>query len=228
MLCLAFLAAPAASDPVESLADAAAVHREAGRFAEAIVAYLRAYELGPEANLLYNVAYIYDKDLKNAERAREFYRRYAIAKDALPDLRVLAIERLEVLAVESVEPEVREVVREVEVIREVERPAPLVLAPPPPPPDAARAWGWSVLGVGAASTLTGVAFTVLAAQSEDERASASDALERQALADESSERAALGHVSLAIGALGLVSGALLLFLDDEALAADAGGPLFRF
>jgi tetratricopeptide (TPR) repeat protein len=69
----------------------------AGRYPEAIAAYLEAYDLAQAATALFNVATIYDRKLHDAAHASEFYRRYVQAPDAEPDLVTRAEGRLAAL-----------------------------------------------------------------------------------------------------------------------------------
>ncbi len=58
----------------EKLAEDARKEREAKRYPEAIDLYLRAHTIQPDAAFLYNVAFIYDRDLGELTRAERFYR----------------------------------------------------------------------------------------------------------------------------------------------------------
>ncbi|MFZ5439425.1 MAG: hypothetical protein ACOZQL_05430 [Myxococcota bacterium] len=68
---------------------------KAGRYQEAVKLYLRGYELTPLSSILYNVAAIYDRRLKDPALAADFYRRYAAAPDAEPELTKKALARIE-------------------------------------------------------------------------------------------------------------------------------------
>ncbi len=107
-LSIAFAASPARADDAkppaataEQLAEQAYEQHAAGKDAEAISTYLRAYELSKASALLFNVATIYDRKLRERGLAEDFYRRYLAATDAEPDLVRKATERLTALKKED-------------------------------------------------------------------------------------------------------------------------------
>lgn len=113
------------------------------RFAESVALYLEAYHTAPNADILYNVARIYDAKLGDRPLAINFYRRYITDPGAVADRIELANERLLAL-------------REAELV--ATRPALKPPAPVPAPVADARASaappqpddGWSgpeVMGV---------------------------------------------------------------------------------
>jgi tetratricopeptide (TPR) repeat protein len=67
---------------------------QAKRFAEAVALYLEAYEASPNADILYNIARIYDTKLGDRPLALNFYRRYITDPGAVADRVQLANERL--------------------------------------------------------------------------------------------------------------------------------------
>jgi tetratricopeptide (TPR) repeat protein len=67
---------------------------QALRFAEAVALYLEAHEASPNADILYNVARIYDTKLGDRPLAIIFYRRYITDPGAVADRIQLANERL--------------------------------------------------------------------------------------------------------------------------------------
>lgn len=81
----------------ESKADEAFRAYQGGRFAEAVALYLEAYDAAPNADILYNVARIYDAKLLDRPLAISFYRRYISDPGAVADRVQLANERLLVL-----------------------------------------------------------------------------------------------------------------------------------
>jgi hypothetical protein len=85
----------------EGLAARAYELHEAGRYAEAIAAYLEAYELSSAAAALLNVATIYDRKLHERALAADYYHRYLAAPDAEPDLAKKATARLAALKAED-------------------------------------------------------------------------------------------------------------------------------
>jgi tetratricopeptide (TPR) repeat protein len=64
------------------------------RFAESVALYLEAYQAAPNADILYNVARIYDAKLGDRPLAINFYRRYITDPGAVADRIQLANERL--------------------------------------------------------------------------------------------------------------------------------------
>ena len=66
----------------------------AKRFAEAVALYLDAYKAAPSADVLYNVARIYDAKLGDRPLAISFYRRYIADPGAVTDRIQIANERL--------------------------------------------------------------------------------------------------------------------------------------
>ncbi len=79
---------------VERLAQAAFAHAQKSEYSEAIATYLKAYQLRPTATLLYNIAAIYDRRLRDTELATEYYTRFLKATDAEPELAEKAHRRL--------------------------------------------------------------------------------------------------------------------------------------
>ena len=57
----------------EQIAEDARIERESQRFTEAIRLYLQAHDIQPDAAFLYNVAFIYDRDLGDVLRAKRYY-----------------------------------------------------------------------------------------------------------------------------------------------------------
>jgi hypothetical protein len=110
------------------------------RFSEAVALYIEAYDASPNADILYNVARIYDTKLADRPLAINFYRRYIGDPGAVADRIRLANERLAAL-------------REAELA--ATRPTTAAVAPPARSPavpvPVGLAPGWS------ATQLTGVA-----------------------------------------------------------------------
>lgn len=67
---------------------------QARRFPEAVALYLDAYRAAPSADVLYNVARIYDAKLGDRPLAISFYRRYIADPGAVADRIQIANERL--------------------------------------------------------------------------------------------------------------------------------------
>jgi tRNA A-37 threonylcarbamoyl transferase component Bud32 len=83
-----------ATQATEQLANEAYEQVAAGKYADGIATYLKAYDISHEATLLLNVATIYDRKLKERALAAEYYRRYSSAPGAEPDRVKKVVERL--------------------------------------------------------------------------------------------------------------------------------------
>lgn len=217
-------------DRVKALAAEAAGHYEAGRFCEAIQAYRRAWRIEPVSELLYNIAYIHDHKLDDPDVARVYYRRYVRARDTDRDTRLKAFERLDALdALEGRGPR-EEVAGEPPLpprVLPVVRPGASAGLSQRVKPAAAddtetlRTAAWVSLGIGAAATLTGATFALLATHSHSKFEDAEDAAARRELADEGEQRALLGDIGLGVGLAGLAAGGVLYLLsaDDAKVSA---------
>lgn len=88
----------AEADEAVTTAEQKAAHAfeayQAKRFAEAVGLYVEAYEASPNADILYNIARIYDTKLGDRPLASNFYRRYITDPGAVADRIQLANERL--------------------------------------------------------------------------------------------------------------------------------------
>ncbi|MCB9548779.1 MAG: hypothetical protein H6706_23480 [Myxococcales bacterium] len=198
-----------------ALAVEAAAHFEAGRYCEAVQAYRKAWRIEPMSELLYNIAYIHDRQLDDPEVARVYYRRYVRARDTDRETRLKAFERLDALDAAAERP----AAAPVPVARTV---PPLALGArttPAPRGDGLgmRDAAWISLGVGAAAAAVGTTFALLATHSHSRFEEADDAAARRQLADEGEQRALLGDIGLGVGLAGLaVGGVLYLFSADDA------------
>jgi tetratricopeptide (TPR) repeat protein len=132
----------------ESKADQAFQAYQSKRFAEAVALYTEAYNAAPNADILYNVARIYDAKLLDRPLAINFYRRYITDPGAVADRIQIANERL--LALREAELAATQPTREAETTvaaAAIDTRRASVSAPTGP--------GWStaeVLGVALAST----------------------------------------------------------------------------
>lgn len=91
-------ATPAADEQnAQALSDQAYEAYEKGDFSKAIAQYLESYKLVPTAEILYNVASIYDKKLSDPKLAIEYYRRHNAATDAKAELVGKATSRIAAL-----------------------------------------------------------------------------------------------------------------------------------
>jgi hypothetical protein len=86
--------APAQAQTAEQLANEAYELHAAGKYAEAIAAYFKAYELSQAGAILFNIATIYDRKMHERQLAADFYRRYLLAPDTEQGLVKKATERL--------------------------------------------------------------------------------------------------------------------------------------
>jgi hypothetical protein len=97
----------------QAFADQAYVAYERQDWPKAVAMYMESYKLVPTADVLFNIATIYDKKIHDKRLAIEFYRRHNAATDANPELVSKAIARMSELGHEE--------------------PAPAVTTPPPSP-----------------------------------------------------------------------------------------------
>lgn len=207
-----------AADPVQALAAEAAEHFEAGRYCHAVQAYREAYRLDPLPELLYNIAYIHDRKLDDADVARIYYQRYVRARETSDKLRLIAYERLDAMRSTAATPPLVAAApgAGVRASRAVVQP----LDMQSDTGDSTRTAAWIALGVGAAATVTGATFAALATHSHSKFEEANDAATRRELADEGEQRALIGDIGLGIGLAGLAAGGVLYLLSSD----DADGP----
>jgi len=92
---------PPSTQTVEQLASQAYQQTAAGKYADAIASYMKAYEISKAGAILYNIATICDRKLHERTLAMEYFRRYLQAPDAEPDFARKATERLSVLKAEA-------------------------------------------------------------------------------------------------------------------------------
>jgi hypothetical protein len=79
-------AAAASPEDAQALADQAYAAYQHEDWTRAISLYLESYKQVPTADILYNVAKIYDGKLGEGQLAAEYYRRYTLSPDAEPSL----------------------------------------------------------------------------------------------------------------------------------------------
>jgi hypothetical protein len=148
----------------ESKADQAFRAYQSKRFAEAVALYMEAYNAAPNADILYNVARIYDAKLLDRPLAMNFYRRYITDPGAVADRIQIANERL--LALREAE------LAATQPAREVETPAAAapamgtrgaaVYAPPEPGWSTAEVLGAVLAGTGVVALGVGTGFGIAA------------------------------------------------------------------
>ena len=193
---------PTAQD-VEALAEKANTLYQARKYDQAIRYYLQAYKLGRTAALLYNVAYIYDRDLKDTDLAIAFYRRYITAPDADPELVQQATGRIR---------ELKAAARRPVVTRPPVTP-PILVDTKPEPGMRRRTWGYITMGAGGALVIGGITLAVLAKQTHDDFKTTTELSKRLTLQDRGRSLAIAGDVLWAVGAAGVVAGLVLTLTD---------------
>jgi hypothetical protein len=159
-LALALVApkATAADNPptetVDQLAAKAYDLQSAGKYAEAIAVYLRAYDISRDALTLLNIGTIYDHKLHELQAASEFYRRYVVAPDAEPARVQKVTERLTQIKREQEEAERARIEAAAKAAAQP-APPPVQAAPPasiylgasPPPEQPSSGGGMRAAGV---------------------------------------------------------------------------------
>lgn len=185
---------------------------EAGKYADAIGLYTKAFQIGNDARLLYNIASIYDKKLHDRALAEDFYRRYLTSPTTEPSLVSKATDRLSELKKEA----------------DAEKAA---AAPPPPPPAPApkpvekkpfplRETGLIVGGVGFVFVIVGSAFGVSAlSKASDVRDDCPNDVCRNASSvekrDSASSAATASTVFWGLGLAAIGGGVAMVLLDPK-------------
>jgi tetratricopeptide (TPR) repeat protein len=233
LLCGAFVAAPVsgamaqegADEALEAQFNAQAARAKAlyveGNLEEALEAFKEAYALKPEPNILYNMGRIHEKQ-GDFEQATVYYEKFANEPDIALPARQDAIARLkalkEVLAL-------REPAEQPDPIEpEPVEPDPVVTAPPIAPPEDTEkpslALPLTIMGVGAASLITGGVFGVFTGQTHDTFAQTNDLEQMRALKAQGRRQAIIADVGMLAGGALLATGGVLLVLkrrpSDEA------------
>jgi tetratricopeptide (TPR) repeat protein len=147
---LARAADPQAPETTEQLAERAYQLQAAGKYADAVATYLKAYELSKDALTLLNVARIYDQKLHENELASEYYRRYVMAPDAEPDRVKRVTERITALKREAEEERAKAVAAPSSGAANAASPPPADAVPPPAssaPTEASPGAGMRTAGV---------------------------------------------------------------------------------
>jgi tetratricopeptide (TPR) repeat protein len=220
----AVCAQSAEADSAELLAREARTHYDAGRFEQAVSAYLKAYRASPSAGYLYNIAVVYDRKLNESGLAIDFYRRYIVAEDADPTAVERATTRIKALKAQApVDP----------LDAPPARPAPASESPPvaseadaPAPRPAAAAEGgagrriaaYTLLGVGGASLIGGAALGVLAYTVQGKYQAADNVADKKNLQSLGRSEALAGDILMGAGLIMAGVGTWLL-LTSEADAA---------
>jgi tetratricopeptide (TPR) repeat protein len=135
-------AAPTDAKLAEELAQQAFDAYQKGDFGAAIALYKKAYQSSAAGVILFNIANIYDKKLKDKDQAFEYYRKYLRSGDTEPELVKRASERLDTVRAE-IEAGKRSQEEERNAATAASRPSGTagatpslaVTTPPPPPPQ---------------------------------------------------------------------------------------------
>jgi len=215
----------------ESKADQAFRAYQSKHFAEAVALYMEAYNAAPNADILYNVARIYDAKLLDRPLAINFYRRYITDPGAVADRIQIANERLLVLR----EAELAATLPPREAETTTSAPAPdarptVAYAAPEPSWSTAEVLGVVFAGTGVIALGVGTGFGV-AAMSETN--TVNDLCEDNVCSEQrgidSAERArdhaAVSTIGFASGGALLALGAVFYFwVDDEPSVAPERSP----
>ncbi len=192
---------------LEQLAAAAATAYDAGEFSEAVVLYLKAHKIAPAALLIYNIALIYDKKIKEPELAIRFYRRYTTNPNADPELVGKATTRIKILKKEQLHAEANPKGSKKERVEESQL-MPTLLA------------GSGVLLLGSATVLG------LIAKGHSDDFSSSQNLDIKKDHRDIGEAQALGaDLLMGLGITALISGGLWYLLDDKPPIKLEAGPV---
>jgi tetratricopeptide (TPR) repeat protein len=167
-------AQPATPDAkvAEELAQQAFDAYQKGDFGAAIALYKKAYQSSAAGVILFNIANIYDKKLKDKEQALEYYRKYLRSGDTEPELVKRASDRLDTVRAE-IEAGKRSQEEERNAANPASRPSSgtstqpgltvTSSAPPPPPPwTRTQKWGLAAGGVGVGAFIGSGVFAYLA------------------------------------------------------------------
>lgn len=204
---------------IEELAQQASARYTAGAYVDAVELYLEAYRLGNAAALLYNIAVIYDRKIKDPELAISYYRRYVQAPDADPSAARRATQRIQSLKTEQAKADAER--REAELAAARKRMAPPPEAPTPPavaatvqPAEADTTLGWIVTGVGVVAAGVGVGLGVAAGSDQDAFDGSTDLNEKKSLRDSGQQKALLADVLMGVGAAAVITGIVLVVIAE--------------
>lgn len=212
---------------------------KARKYEQAAARFQAAFELRAEPELVYNIARSYEKALRVKE-AIEAYERFLRLPGTTAELRTNALAQLEALKKEqdalsradAPSSKRRRADRDMSdeaasargtgVERGAEDPtrrgfdAPSPVAVEAPMSSRARAIEWTLIGVGGAGIVAGVAFGVFAQGKSNEFGRSNDPAEKQTLRNDAKLNALIADIAIGTGALTAAIGAgLLLFLDGD-------------
>ncbi len=200
---------------VEELSQKGAVHYRNGEYDQALSAFTEAYELSPVANLLYNIAKIWERK-DDMQKAMEYYEKFIVAGDADPDVRAKALQRMKEL-------------RELADLKADDKTTKDPVEPPPDPQPqpveremgSMGTTGLIAMGLGGAMVVTGGVFGLLASGDKDDLSSEFDPVEKPKLRDSAESNALTADILYIAGGVALTTG-IVLFLMDEGEPVDKG------
>jgi hypothetical protein len=221
-------AAPATADEqvkkVEALAAEAQAKYAEGKYQDAIRLYLQAHQLVAEPAILYNVAVIYDQQVRDPEIATEYYRRYIMDPGADPEAVSKATQRIQELRAER---------ERAAAVAAAARPAPAPASASPAAagnPDASAearaesegglsttrlAVGWGLVGLGAALGVAGGIFGGLAEDDEHAFTDSGDIVEKRDLRDRGQQRALAADIFFGGAGAAVVAGVVVLLTGER-------------
>jgi tetratricopeptide (TPR) repeat protein len=193
-----------AGDEFDAIVARAVEAYGAQRYDEAIENFQRAYALRPQAELIYNIARVYERSVRR-EEAIEHYQRFLELPNTTAELRARAINSLEALHNE---------LEAMERARQRETPPPPQPLPPPvdEPPNVLGALGWALIGLGGAALATGAVFGGLALSEETATEEANSLADQQLHLDRGENFALAADLLFGIGGALAVTGAILLIV----------------
>jgi tetratricopeptide (TPR) repeat protein len=193
-------------------------------FSAAVALYQKALEAAPSADILYNLARIYDTKLKDRSLAIDYYRRYTLDTGSDPNrLRTVSARLSELRELESIATGAQPTAAPASLAPTAPLPAP---APPSAPQDQAGLSGVQVAGVitgaiGVASLGLGIGFGLKAKADADvaDRFCEGNACSTQRGVDESHDAKDAATVST----IAFVAGSALTLLGVTAVLLGSGG-----
>lgn len=218
----------AETESADALAKEARGHYDQGRFEQAVASYLKAYRQSPSAGFLYNVAVIYDRKLNESGLAIDFYRRYIVADDADPAAVERATARIKALKSTAAAEPVP--VEPAPTSRPATNPEPESTAKVTPAPaggegatSGRKIAAYTMLGIGGAALVGGVALGALAASAEDKYAKAETVGDKKNMQSLGRSEALAGDLLMG-GGVALAGVGLVLLLTGGGDAAPSAAP----
>jgi tetratricopeptide (TPR) repeat protein len=203
---------------VEALASEAQAKYAEGNYQDSIRLYLQAHQLVAEPAILYNVAVIYDQQVRDPEIATEYYRRYIMDPGADPEAVTRATQRIQELRAQ----------KEAAATAAAARPAPASAAPtsetagvdataePEQGLSTMRlAVGWGLVGLGAALGVAGGIFGGLAESDEHAFTDSGDIIEKRDLRDRGQQRALAADLFFGGAGVAVVAGVVVLLTGER-------------